>query len=139
MIPIVRQYHRNPVYLKNIYNDEYCGGKQDTFKEKVNIVENETNYTIDLVAPGYNKDEIKITIEKDELNITSVEKGNAKNIDSTKFLRKEFVKSPIKRSFKLPENAEGEKIEASHQNGILSIIIPKKAKVEVPVKDIEVK
>ncbi len=139
MIPIVRTYHRNPAYLKNMYNDEYCGGRQETFKQKVNIEESETAYTVDLIAPGYDKEEIKVTVDKDELNITSVNNEQTEEQDSSKFLRKEFIKSPIKRSFKLPKNAEGDKIEASHNNGILSIKIPKRAKVEVPVKDIEVK
>ena len=141
MIPIVRTYRRNPAYLTNILNDEYCGGKMETFNQKVNVIENENNFIIDLIAPGYDRSEIKVAINKNELTIASEtsepKKKEAEN--NTNYLRKEFIKKPFSRTFELPENAEAEKIEATHTNGILSITIPKKAKVEIPVTEIKVK
>ena len=71
MIPVVRTYPRNPVYLNNILNDEYCGGKQESYSQKVNIAENENDYTIDLIAPGFDRSEIKVTVEKNELTVAS--------------------------------------------------------------------
>lgn len=145
MIPIVKTYHRNPAYLKNMYNDEFCGGRAESHHQKVNVSENENDFQLDIVAPGYNKEEIKITVDKDELTIASTEqkdnnKGEApKEESNSKFLRREFTKRSFSRTFKLPENVEADKIEASHKNGILSITLPKRAKVEIPVQQIEVK
>ena len=139
MIPIVRTYHRNPVNLKNMYNDEYCGGRMESHHQKVNIIENENDFQLDLIAPGYNKEEIKVTVEKDELTIASAEQEKAEDNKGQNFVRKEFSKRTFKRTFKLPENVETDKIAASHNNGILTITLPKKAKVEIPVQQIEVK
>lgn len=140
MIPVVRTYRRNPAYLKNMYNDIYCGGTMETYNQKVNVIENENDFQLDLIAPGYEKNEIKVTIDKDELTISSIEnKEENKEKSHDNFVRREFVKNPFSRTFKLPENAESDKIEASHKNGILSIVIPKRAKVEIPVQEIEVK
>lgn len=136
MIPIVRKYHRNPVYLKNMYNDENCGGRMETYNQKVNIAETESNFKIDLIAPGYSREEIKVTVDAGELTISSVEQEQK---EKKNYLRKEFDKESFSRTFKLPENVEADKIEATHKNGILSISLPKRAKVEIPVQQIEVK
>ena len=139
MIPIVRHYHRNPVYLKNMYNDEYCGGRMESHHQKVNILENENDFQLDLIAPGYDKEEIKVTVDKNELTISSVNPEQNKEKKEENFVRKEFMKKAFSRTFGLPENVEADKIEASHKNGILSITLPKRAKVEIPVQEIEVK
>lgn len=139
MTPVVRTFRRNPAYLRNMYNDIYCGGTMETYNQKVNVIENENNFQLDLIAPGYEKNEVKVTIDKNELIIASVEKKEGNNEETKEnFVRREFIKKPFSRTFKLPENAESEKIKASHKNGILSIVIPKIAKVEIPVQEIEV-
>ncbi|HBH49160.1 MAG TPA: hypothetical protein DDX98_10995 [Bacteroidales bacterium] len=137
MVPIVKTYRRNPVYLKNIYNDEYCGGKMETYNQKVNIIESENNFQLDLVAPGYDREDLKVTIDNNELTISSVDKEITK--EDVKYIRKEFVNRAFSRTFQLPESVEADKIQASHKNGILSITLPKRAKVEIPVQEIEVK
>lgn len=140
MIPVVRTYRTNPAYIRNMYNDIYCGGKMETHNEKVNIIEKENNFQLDIIAPGYSKEEVKITIEKNELTIASVEQNKENNeAPKEKHIRREFIKEAFSRTFKLPENVEADKIEASHKNGIISVSLPKKAKIEVPVQEIEVK
>ena len=138
MIPIARTYRRNPAYLNNLLNDEYCGGKMETYNQKVNITENENNFTIDLIVPGYEKSEIKVTMSKNEITIASINDDRAKDVEKN-YLRKEFDKKPFSRKFELPENTNIDNIEASQNNGILSVSIPKTAKIEIPVQEIEVK
>lgn len=137
MIPVVRTYHRNPVYLRNMYKDENSGGKMETYNQKVNISETEKEFRLDLIAPGYNREEIKVTIDSNELTVAST--IEEKNKEEKNMLRQEFLKESFSRTFQLPENIETEKIEATHKNGILSISLPKRAKVEIPVQQIEVK
>jgi HSP20 family protein len=139
MIPVVRTYRRNPVYLKNMYNDEFLGGKMETYNQKVNVVETDNDFQLDLVAPGYNKKDIKVTVDKNELTIASVEQDSKTDEAKNKYLRREFVIKPFSRTFTLPENVEADKVKASHKNGILTISLPKRAKVEIPVQEIEIK
>lgn len=140
MIPVVRTYRRNPLYMNNLLNDEFFGGKMENLSQNVNIAESDNGYRIDLVAPGFERSEIKVTIDKNKLTIASLQEENKDKEESKeKFVRKEFVKKPFSKTFELPENSDLEKIEASHKNGILSIAIAKKAKVEIPVQEIKVK
>jgi HSP20 family protein len=127
--------------------DEFCsndshGGKVENYtgncKPAVNVIEHENAFQIDVAAPGFDRSELKITIDNKLLTISSVP-ADKKSDNKEKYLKKEYATSAFSRTFELPENVEADKIEASHKNGVLSINIPKKAKVEIPVQEIEVK
>lgn len=138
MRPVIR-YHRVPNLIDELFSNDYRGGvtENKNYKPAVNIKETESEYNVSLAVPGYTKTELKVWISNNVLNV-SHEAENKKD-DDLKFLKREFVNGNFKRSFELPENAESDKIEASHKNGILIIRIPKRAKVEIPVQDIKVK
>jgi len=142
MIPVIRTYHRIPNIIDELFNNDSQGGKTENYtyrcKPAVNVTESEHTFQIDVAAPGFDRNELKVTIDNNLLTISSV--PEEKKTDSKeKYLKREFSTSSFSRSFELPENVEADKIEASHKNGVLSINIPKKAKVEIPVQEIEVK
>jgi HSP20 family protein len=103
----------------------------------VNISEEEGKYKISVFAPGISREDLKVSVEKNTLAI-SFQKTQAED-EKESYIRKEYEVQSFERSFKLPENAEIVNIAAEHKNGILHITIPKKAKVEIPVQEIEVK
>ncbi|MCH8534097.1 MAG: Hsp20/alpha crystallin family protein [Flavobacteriaceae bacterium] len=90
-----------------------------------NILESEKAYTLNLVAPGFEKSDFKIEMEKDLISISTNVKSES-NDTNEKFTRKEFRLKNFKRSFKLPKNTEVEEVSANYENGILKIKIPKK-------------
>jgi HSP20 family protein len=90
----------------------------------VNIRETDTNYQVELAAPGLKKDDFKISLYKDLLTI-SAELTSESNDDQNGYTRREFSYSNFKRSFSLPEKADKESIKAGYENGILSLTIPK--------------
>lgn len=102
-----------------------------------NIVENETNFTIDVAAPGLDKSDFKINVENNHL-VVSVEKEKNVEQKEENYFRKEFNFQSFKRSFRLPEHADIENIKAGYNNGVLSIVIDKKTIVKNE-KTIEVK
>lgn len=102
----------------------------------VNVHESETGYTLDVAAPGQNKENFHINLDGRLLTVSSEQKEE-KNEENEKWTRKEFSYSSFKRSFTLPENAKAENIEAKYENGVLSVFIPKAE--EVKPKSIEVK
>ena len=102
----------------------------------VNILESETEYTIELAAPGLEKADFQINLKKDTLSVWAekkVEDGSQKN-----YSRKEFDYLSFARSFVLPETVDAEKIAAEYVNGILTISIGKKVNLEPESKDIKV-
>ncbi|MEC8683599.1 MAG: Hsp20/alpha crystallin family protein, partial [Bacteroidota bacterium] len=51
-----------------------------------------------------------------------------------RFTRREFSYSTFKRAFSLPDTVNSAKIEASYENGVLNIVIPKKEEAQVQAK-----
>lgn len=118
--------------------DNVLGGKDmfelsrshKTITPAVNVKETAEGYTLELVAPGIAKEDIKVEVDKNVLTISYTEQEQ-KEETSDKYLRKEFGYRSFKRSFTLPELANKEDITASYANGVLSLHITKK-EVEAP-------
>ncbi len=91
----------------------------------VNITENETQHNIKVAAPGLDKSDFIIKVEKDHL-LVSTNKEIATDNKEIAFLRREFSYSNFKRSFHLPETIDRENISATYEEGILDITIAKK-------------
>ena len=91
----------------------------------VNILETKDEFRIEVAAPGLNKDDFKINLDNNELTISANKEISKEEKDET-YTRREFGCSSFTRSFTLPETVHGEKISASHKDGILTIHVPKK-------------
>lgn len=104
----------------------------------VNITETETDYKIEMAAPGLEKKDFKIEVENKVLVISS-EKEVEKKEEDKNYKRREFSYSSFSRSFQLPEDILSDKIDAKYENGILKLSVPKKeTTVTKPRKEIKV-
>lgn len=108
-----------------------------TFAPQVNIKETKDAYLLHLSAPGRNKEDFKINIEKNLLTISS-EKKEEQTREDEKQIRTEFSLQSFKRVFTLDEKIEGDKIEAKYENGVLTLNLPKKEEVKLAAKEISV-
>ncbi len=104
----------------------------------INVHESEKGYFISLAAPGLEKEDFKVDLEKNILTI-SVEKEEKVLEEGTKATRKEFSYFKFKHAFTLPEDADPSKIKAEYLNGILGLELPKKANKILKAKTIAVK
>ena len=96
----------------------------------VNIIEDAQEFIVDLAAPGLSKEDFKLHVEKNILEISAEKKCETVN-ENRKFLRKEFNFSEFRRTFSLPSTVDVEKIKATHKNGVLRVEIPKKDEAKV--------
>jgi len=90
----------------------------------VNIVEQKDSYEVSLAAPGMKKDDFNIDVEGNTLFI-SAEKKEEKEEKDEKYTRKEFNFSSFSRSFTLPDSVIKDKIDATYDNGLLRLVLPK--------------
>lgn len=105
----------------------------------VNISEDGDNFKIELAAPGLDKKDFRIEVKNNVLSISSEKEEKHEN-ENEKFMRREFNYCSFKRSFGLPQSVDVDKIKAKHNNGVLSVTIPKKEEAkEKPLKQIEIK
>ena len=142
MLPIRRSQGWLPDIFNDFLDNEWMTRANAT-APAVNVIETDTDYKVEIAAPGMNKGDFKVKINEDNQLVVSMEKKEEKNEDKKKgkYLRREFSYSQFQQTMILPENIERDKIEAKMENGVLNIDIPKK--VEVPEakkeKQIEVK
>jgi HSP20 family protein len=98
-----------------------------------NIKETEKEYQIDLVAPGFKKEEFTIDLE-DELLTISAEKKEEKSTEKERYTRKEYSYNSFSRAFSMPKNTNPEKLEARYEDGVLKINLPKLAETKAKPK-----
>jgi HSP20 family protein len=90
----------------------------------VNIAEKENETHLQVMLPGIDKADIKLSVDNNVLTI-SHEKNHEEDKSTQNFIHREFEHTAFTRSFRLPQDSDSEKIESKMENGILTIKIPK--------------
>lgn len=121
-----------PVLFKNDFNEK--GVKAFV---PVNVKETEKAYQLEVVAPGFDKSDFKVSLD-DNLLTVAAEKKNEESMDAEKQIRKEYSYRSFKRTFTLDEKIEATNIEASYINGVLILNLPKKEEVRVSATEIKI-
>ncbi len=91
----------------------------------VNVSETEKDFRLCVAAPGMEKTDFKVETVDNLLTISAEKEKEEKEEKNGRYNRREYNYSSWSRSFTLPENCDGTKIEAAYTNGELKIIIPK--------------
>jgi HSP20 family protein len=98
----------------------------NTTLPSVNIKESNNDFEVDVAAPGFTKNDFRISLNHDLLTISSEKEIENETKEGQIFSLHEFSYQSFSRSFTLPHTADSEKIGAKYENGILRITIPKK-------------
>lgn len=103
----------------------------------VNIKETGDAYILDVVAPGMEKSDFKVNVDKNLLTISADKKSELKS-ESEKMIKKEFSFRAFSRSFKLDDTIDATGINAKYEQGVLNITLPKKEEVKLMPKEISI-
>lgn len=122
----------------SIFNDTFFSDRMTSRVPAANISESEDHFHVELAAPGLQKSDFKINLERNVLNI-SVERNNEQNGDQKNYSKREYSYTSWVRSFTLPESANAERIDAVYENGVLKIDIAKREEAKAIRKQIEIK
>ena len=142
MLPVLRSGLNKPSFIDDFLGRDFM---ENFFNERtginvpaVNLVENNNEYRIEVAAPGLEKNDFKIDLDNDVLTISS-EKEIKDEQKEEQFMRCEFNYSKFSRSFTLPDSANGDKVKATHKNGILYVHIPKREEAkQKPPRQIDI-
>ncbi len=116
----------NEFFNRDDYNTGLSEDQSAYSMPAVNVLEDNDGFEIQVAAPGLGKKDFKIDLDNTLLTISSERTFSDKEEKEGRFMRREFGYGKFKRSFSLPDSADGEKIKASYHEGILHISIPKK-------------
>jgi HSP20 family protein len=107
------------------------------YRPPVNIHEEADAYHLEIVAPGLSKHDFQVQIDQQVLSV-AYEKKPSTEEKKIHVIRREFNLRSFKRTFSLTDKIETENIQASYQNGILSITLPKTAQKENKIKTLSI-
>ena len=130
-----------PALFNRFFDDDFFSGFTANNLPAVNVKETKNEFSLEVSAPGFEKGDFDIQVNKNVLSISAKkETSSEEKGDDEKVLRQEFTSSTFSRSFTLPENIDTDQIEAKEKNGVLTIKLPKRAEApEKAVKQIEIK
>jgi HSP20 family protein len=95
----------------------------------VDIFENENEIVIKAELPGMEAKDVEVKIEDNVLTLRG-ERRFEKETKEENYHRVEREYGRFSRAFSLPVAVEEEKITAEFKNGLLKIVLPKKAEVK---------
>ena len=105
---------------------------------KVNIKEVSDAFIVEMAVPGLKKSDFEINLENNILSISAELKEEQENNDEG-YTRRQFGYSSFKRTFTLPETVNDSKINASYNEGILLVQLPKKEEAkQKPARTIKI-
>jgi HSP20 family protein len=122
-------------YFESFFGDSIMPPVSRIFNHvpAMDIQETENSYVLEMDLPGHDEKNIEVHVDGSSLTIASVqeEKQEKKGEENkgTYILRERRLNS-FSRSFKLPENADPEAVNAAFKNGILTLQIKKRAETQ---------
>jgi HSP20 family protein len=142
MLPSLKTRNAWPSLVEEFFNGDLLPRFLDAESRQslpaVNIIEGKDDYRIEVAAPGLRKEDFRINLDNNLLTVSS-EREEKKESNEEKVMRKEFNYYSFSRSFTLPQTVDSEKIQASHKDGILNIMIPKRDEAkQKPSRDIKI-
>lgn len=120
----------------SVFRDDFGTSNFKQFAP-VNVKEIENGYVLEIVAPGLEKENFKIDLDRKTLTV-SAEKKREDEAKTEKQLRREYNFQSFKRSFTIDENIDAENIDAKYVAGVLMLTLPKKAEVKPATKQISI-
>jgi len=108
------------------------------FAPAVDIVEKDNAYEVTADAPGFDDKSIEVQVLNGSLWIKGERKSEREERQSDYYLsEREF--GSFQRCFRLPDGIDTDKIEATLQKGVLTVMLPKTGEAQKAAKKVEIR
>jgi len=128
---------RDPFTIDDMFDDlfkgylvrpmRFSGEAPEMQMIKMDVKEGEKDYTVHAELPGVSKDEIHVTIEGNTVAVSAEVKKASEQKEGDKVLRSERYYGKVYRSFTLGQEVDETTARAKFENGVLELVLPKKA------------
>src|SRR6266699_3909844 len=127
----------NRLFTSNLtrsFDDE--GIARGAWSPRVDIYENKEQIVLEAELPGMNREDFDLSVENNVITLRG-ERHFEKKDETDNYHRVERAYGSFTRSFTLPNSVSGEGATAAYRNGVLRVVLPKKA--ETKARRIEIK
>ncbi len=142
MLPVIF----NNQLFRDLLNNDFSKDMEKVFRTsecdlmRTDIKETDKGFDIHIDLPGFKKDEINAELKDGYLTVsTSRNMENSSDNSNTRYILRERYSSNCSRSFYVGDNISEEDIQASFENGILNVHIPKKEPQKEPKRVIDIR
>jgi len=94
---------------------------------KIDLTEHDDNYAVKAEIPGVRREDIDVRIEGNLVTISAEVKKDKEEKKDGRVLRSEREYGYASRSFTLASAVDEAKADAKYNNGVLELVLPKKA------------
>jgi HSP20 family protein len=116
--------------MDRFFDEPFAGAPQlwtqrgEGFPLALDVAEDENGYIVTASVPGVEPDQIEITLTDNVLTIKGETKSEQESDQQNYHLRERRYGS-FMRSVTLPMGVNAEQVEATHENGVLTLRLPK--------------
>lgn len=127
---------RNSNWLPDVFNDFFDSdfvpkAASSVTSPAINVIERHNEYVVELAAPGMTKQDFKVSLDADDNLLIALHKEPAQQESGSHYLRREFsYYTQFQQTLILPDDVNLEGINANVENGILTVVLPKKSAEE---------
>ena len=115
----------NDLFRGFFMSPERFDGQQD-IQIKVEVAEDDKAYTVHAEIPGVKKEDIRVTVDGNQVAISAEVKNEKEVKEGGKVLRSERYYGTVSRSFALAQEVDDSAVVAKYVDGILELNLPKR-------------
>ena len=93
---------------------------------RLDLSEDEKNFFVKAEIPGVNKEDIKVSVEGNQVSLSAEVKKEKEEKQGAKVIRSERYYGSVARSFTLDESVDQSAASAKYENGVLQLTLPKR-------------
>ena len=98
----------------------------------VDVADDEDEYTLTADLPGFDRDDIELTVADSMVTITAEHTHDqGETDDDGAYIHRERRTASVQRRVRLPEAVDDEAASATYHNGVLSVRLPKQSTVAI--------
>ena len=128
-MPVVRwEPYQDAASLQRLYR-MFGAAIERSWMPAVDIVDTPTAYVLKVELAGMRPEDVHIELEDDVLTIKGERHQEAK-LDTEQYESTEWHYGAFQRSISLPRSVKRDAIEATYENGVVEVRVPKAAEVE---------
>ena len=117
-------------YVRPLHGDPLPSAAQI----KVDVKENKDGYTVHAEIPGVPKEDIHVSLDGNLVTLEAEVKQQDSTSENETVLRSERYFGAVSRSFQLPQDIDQTQAKAKFDNGVLTLLLPKKLATNVAQK-----
>lgn len=126
MMMIPRKRNDFDLFRDLFEGDDFFPNRRESQIMKTDIKEKKDKYIIEMDLPGYEKENINLSLKDGYLEVSAKVEKEENSGESERFIQKERFYGECSRNFYVGDWVEETDIHAEFKNGILKITVPKK-------------